>query len=599
MEDGKLKQADYQIFLYKTLFWLALAWGGFILSLAGFFYASIIWTGVILFAIFLNSQAIKHRVSFKLSKEMWIASLTVLAIVMIFSNFSTPTVFSGRDQGAISSAAIRLSQNHQFSFSTPASSEFFKLHEPGRAQNFPGFYYTSEGNLTSQFPLVYITWLALFYAIAGVNGFVIANALLLYIFLMSFYLTARLFLKTSSALPMMSMAATSFIFMWFSKYTLSENIALPLLWLSILSLLLFLKSQRKLHFCIFLFSTLLLCFARIEGYALLITSSIIVAANKDSRDHIKSNLFSYFILPAIFFIIVFIFNFLNDISFYRELAKAMLPSISAPKAAYLGNLKNTALPNLYMTKIFLNYGMLSFFVVGAIAIIKKFWCKDFYELVPFFVVSPTFIYLIDSNISSDQPWMLRRFMFSLLPVAIFYSGLLLGQLAEKNSDKIKDLTIKFTAWAAITIMLAMNLPGFIKYLSFSENKNLLSQVETLSSKFSPNDLILIDREVTGDGWTMISEPMSTIYGKNAVYFFNIQDLNKLDLSLFENVYLISPNHKVSHYQSSTIQERLSEVDEYTFNFPKLDSQQDNQIKKTDLPEKIQYTISGKIFKISK
>lgn len=599
MNNKNISSKDHHIFLLKTLLLLGFAWTGFTMALVGFFYASIAWALLIFGAIWLVRDTIKKEISIKPSRELTLASILFVAITFLFMFFSTPTVFTGRDQGSFAEAGIRLSQNHKLEFSTPTSSEFFKLHEPGRALNFPGFYYASDGNLITQFSLVYISWLALFFSAFGTVGLTIANGVAFFTFLISFYMLARLFLRASSTVPMVLFVCTSFVFMWFSKMTLSENMALPVAWLAITALMLFLKNPRTLSYAVFLLAMSLLCFTRIEGIAFFIVSFAVVFFNQNTRDFIKHHSMKRFFIPMILLAIFFLADMFTDIYFYKEIAKALFPSISLPKATYIGQADNNDLPRFYTLKIFYLYGLLGFFIVGAIGAFTNFWKREFYKLVPFFLVAPTFIYLFDTQISPDHPWMLRRFMFSLLPVAIFYSGLFLGQFFEEKSSDKKGYATKIMSAIVIVILLAMNMPAFSKYLTFSENKNLLSQTQALSSRFSSNDLVLIDQQVSGDGWAMISGPMNFLYGKNAVYFFNIQDLARMNLNDFDNVYLISPNSQTAFYLASTIGNRLTEVQDYNLTTTKLNIEPANPLKKILLPEKKEINISGKIFLIKK
>lgn len=599
MENEKLSPIDYQIFLYKSLFWLGLASSGFILALVGFFYAQIAWLLAFAFGIWLVYYIYKNSILFKISREMWIVSIVLFFVVVLFSLFSTPTVFSGRDQGAISEAAVRLAQNHTLEFSTPASQEFFKIYGPGRALNFPGFYYTKSGSLITQFPLIYIVWLASFYALFGMVGFIIANAILMYIFLLSFYLLSRMFLRTHASMLMTVFAVTSFIFMWFMKFTLSENMALPLLWLTILSLMLFLRGLRKMYYATFLLSVGLLFFTRIEGIAFLVISIGLIIIHKESRDYIKNNLSKRLFLPLGIFIIALISTLIKDINFYREIAKTLLPELTTPQAQYLGTMKNTVMPIFYTERIFLLYGMLGFFIVGAIGILIYIWKKEIYKLVPFFIVLPTFIYFINAYITMDHPWMIRRFMFSIMPLFIFYAGLFIGQVMQKDlPGKHKKIMFLIACFIA-TILITTNLFASLRYITFSENKGLLEQTKSLSEKFSANDLVLIDRETTADGWDMISGPMSFLYEKNAVYFLNNNDLAKLDLKRFDKVYLIAPDKQTPLYLNSTIGNRLTEKYNYSFAFSKLSVAQDNPLKTVSFPVKKDTLVSGKIFEISK
>lgn len=595
MNGNQLSIKDYQIYLYKVFVLLSLAWAGFGLAISGFFHAWIAWLVTSILGVAVLALAKKHRVILKISREMFLVCLFSIIISLIFAFLSSPTVFSGRDQGAISEAAIRLSQNHSFYFSTAGSEEFFKLHEKGRALNFPGFYYTEQGKLVTQFPLVYITWLALFFSFFGLKGLAIANAVLLSIFFISFYLLLRLFIKSSSAMPAVAFTLTSFVFMWFTKFTLSENMALPLLWISILSLMLFIQQQRKLFYIVLLLSSILLSFTRIEGYAFLLIVLIIVFSLSDTRNYIKEKFITRFLVPLTFFMTVFVINFLIDINFYKEMAKAMLPSIKLPQAQLLGNLKNTALPDFYIFKLFALYGMIGFFILALIAVLIYIFKRNFYKLIPLFVVAPTLMYLFDSNISPDHPWMLRRYMFSLFPLAIFYSSLLIGEwLESKNADAKK---MKMAAIFSTLLLVLLNWPAFSNFLNFKENEGLLTQVQDLSKRFNANDLILVDQKATSDGWSMITGPMSFLYGKNAVYFFNTQDLSKLDLSPFEKVYLISPNEQAPYYLSSTIGKRLIEDSTYSFEFKKLIVKRAEHLDKVEFPKKKDMRVEGKVFEI--
>ncbi|KKQ60568.1 MAG: hypothetical protein US82_C0032G0006 [Parcubacteria group bacterium GW2011_GWC1_38_22] len=288
-----------------------------------------------------------------------------------------------------------------------------------------------------------------------------------------------------------------------------------------------------------------------------------------------------------------------DVNFFREMAKALLPSVKMPQAQYLGNLKNAALPDFYTFKIFFIYGLLGFFILGGISIVIYIFKKQYYKLVPLIVILPTFLYLFDSNISPDHPWMLRRYMFSLMPLAIFYSGILIGDWLEKKPNEKNAGNYKIWALIISIALIIGNLPAFFNFLTFIDNKDLLKQTEKLSQRFSNKDLILVDQLATNDGWSMISGPMGSLYGKNAVYFFNTQDLNKLDMSNFDNVYLIIPDEQVNIYMSSVISKRLTPAGEYEFIFSKLDMDKDEPFKSIRFPEKERFIVKGKIFKISK
>ena len=50
----------------------------------------------------------------------------------------------------------------------------------------------------------------------------------------------------------------------------------------------------------------------------------------------------------------------------------------------------------------------------------------------------------------------------------------------------------------------------------------------------------MDHLAAGFGWSLISEPLSAIYNKQAVYFFNADDLKYIKKDNYKNIYLIAP-----------------------------------------------------------
>jgi hypothetical protein len=187
-----------QFFSLGGLFWVGFGWLALLLSLAGFFCASFL-TGYLILGILAGLYLILFNKS-NLHPSKHFLFIFVLAFLMIalWAYFSTPTIFSGRDQGTLSGAAVELVNNHQFSFSFPAVKEFFSLYGPGKALNFPGFNYTETGGLIPHFPLGFIAWLGAFYALFGLKGFVLANGVTFLIFVLSFYLLAKRYFKFGS-----------------------------------------------------------------------------------------------------------------------------------------------------------------------------------------------------------------------------------------------------------------------------------------------------------------------------------------------------------------------------------------------------------------
>lgn len=587
MDKFSLAINDHKILSVFGILLALFAWVLFFLSLSGYFY---VWV-IIFAAVFLTFAAAWYLITKKIiqniSKELPLVFIFSVLLAVFFSFFTSPTIFSGRDQGSISQAAIRLAQNHRLEFSTPASNTFFKIYGQGKALNFPGFYYDENGYLITQFPLVYISWLAGFYAIFGLNGFVVANIILLVLFLTSFYVLLRIFSKS----PTLSgffflLTATSFLVFWFFKFTLSENITLAFLWLAIAQTVLFLKSREKIFYYACLLAFGLLIFSRIEGFIFFFLGiASIFIFFKDggfsNKEHPKMIL-----VPIFLFLAVFSFNASKNFYFYKEIAKSLLKIPQKLEISASPSLLDSFFQRL---EIFWIYGLVGILILGIIWIIYLLKNKKYPELLPFFIVFPTFFYLIDSQISPDHPWMLRRFVFSVFPALAFYAFLLLNHLLKKK--KIFYLAI------LSLILIIFNIRPLYSYLLFSENETLLEQTKTLSNNFSDKDLILIDRLASGDNWAMISDPMSSLFHKNAVYFFNPNDLEKIDTGNFEKIYLIVPQKNMNFYTDSTIGSRIEYVKNYSIVTQQLDIS--NQDQNIFLPPGKAVRIEGTIFKIKK
>ena len=623
MTELKNNKNDILIFAVFSSVWIFLGWVAFLLSLGGFFYSWIVGGFFLFILAVVARQIFFKKISFKISREFAIISSAILIFVVLASFFATPTIFSGRDQGSISEAAVRLSQNHKLEFSTPASSEFFKIYGSGKALNFPGFHYTPEGQLTTQFPLVYISWLASFYSFFGLTGLIIANAVFLFIFLTSLYLLARNFVKEKFAYILLSLAATSFPVFWFFKFTLSENMALALLWISILWIYLFIKEQRLLRpstqnleksddpnkknilspnlreqendknfvggffYSSFLISAGLLVFTRIEGIFLLLSGFLTIFFLTRKNPFWRERKKFLIIYPAIFLAILLIMNFTKDFYFYKEIAKALF-HVEQDQAGTSSTLAGIFSPVISEFKVFFLYGIASSLLLGIFGVIWLWTKKQWEKMIPFFIVLPSLVYLVNPWISSDHPWMLRRFVFSIIPVFLFYSVLFLQDWTMEEKMKHR----KIVSWALIVIMIFSNFFIFFRYFTFSENKGLLQETQKISENFSQNDLVLVDRSAAGDGWTMITGPMNFLYNINTVYLFNPKDVEKIDRSRFEKIYLIASNQNIQFFVQSLGKENLISAKDYSIKNEKLSNFGD-----FFLPEKENYEIKGKIFEV--
>jgi hypothetical protein len=179
--------------------------------------------------------------------------------------------------------------------------------------------------------------------------------------------------------------------------------------------------------------------------------------------------------------------------------------------------------------------------------------KNIFYIVPYLILLPAFVYIINPSITLDHPWFLRRYLFAVIPVSILYTTIFLEDFCRK----------KIYFYILSLFLLLTNLMISFPFLIVQENKNLLPQIEKLSANFQKNDLILIDRSATSDPWSMMAGPMNLLFEKQAVYIFNPDDLKKIDLNKIENVYLIVPDFNIDFWKKGWLNDRLIFVKNYT------------------------------------
>lgn len=584
----------YQLFTIFVLFWIGLGWLGLALSLLGIFYNAILASYIFIGGILLVYLISFNKAKIEINHRFFLVFLLSLLSVFIFSLYTVPSIFSGRDQGALSEAAIQLSQNHKLTFSFDAEKEFFKIYGPGQALNFPGFNYTQKGELSTQFPLGYISWLAIFYSIFGLNGFVVANSIAFIIFIFSFYLVARYYLRSSSAIMAILLIITSFVFSWFFKFTLSENIALMLTWFGIYEFVMFTKNRHRFYLLASLFSFAMLVFTRVEALGFLtVIIAILLIRYKDWKYLVFVVVGKKILLLLGGFTLLYAFNLAIDTQSYMSMLKGIL----SPFIALGSGLKDYSSAGsvsffatfFYVIKVLFSYAIFNFILFGIVGFIYLWKHKRFEILIPFLIVLPSFVYLIHPSISTDHPWMLRRFVFSVIPVSILYSVWFLDWFFTKRTY----------FYIFTSLMLAANLIVFMPYLAISPNKNLLPQIKTISDNFNSSDLILVDRDATGDGWSMMTGPLNFLYGKQAVYFFNPKDLNKINLKRFDSVYFIIPNDKIDFYKKGGIFARLTPIKNYNIETEMLSiktgAKQEVYGAPIMLPEPTNVSVYGKIY----
>ena len=535
-----------------------------ILTLFGWMHTTAI--AIVLFPLFFGIAGGIIQLSHQ--KDWWrtgvITGLLLIGIVHLSGE--VPSVFSGRDQGSIALAAWELAQNGHLGFSAPVIESFFDIYGHGTALNFPGFAYTESGALLTQFPLGYIAWLAGFVGWLGLSGFHIANALLFILAGWAFFeITTRLF-RLSLALIGTLLFSTSFLPIWMLHFTLSEHLALLLFLLLCLGIMNFLREHSFRNYFFVLLTAALFVFTRIEVFILFpLTLCIIFLAPATRTWILRQSKLQTLILPGVLLGFIFLRDFFINLPFYTVMAKVIIKewhvftilTAGAPSGQSAYQPEN-------LISIFSHYSLGSIFLLGAIGILLAFWKRHRVALIVFALALPTFIYLLDANITPDHPWMLRRFYFTLWPT--FLIGLLLvWHFLEERYAKLKTRTGILTLTLALLLLHAG--PASTAW-QLDEYSSLYTTTLALADRITGRDLLLVDRLASGSPYHLVAGPLHSILGKQAVYFFNHEDLQRLDLKSYERVFFLGSQaakkdlEEKSHFQ-------FEEREPVTFILPRI------------------------------
>ena len=584
-----MKNLKLNLFEISSIFWIAVNGAVLLFSLFGIFnlYSTLlIVSGLIALPIILYKKK-KLKIE-KLSNSFKFLVLLVLGVGISLSFFTTPTIFGGRDEGSYSNSAIMMVNDNQRSHDSKLIENFFNIYGESKALNFPGFQYNSKEHLESQFLPGYPSWLAIWYQSFGLNGLKFANLFPFLTLILSFYLLivktlplikdpepkVCLVCKDKNCWARLNQAEQ---FGWlgaillmtfmplavFYKFTLSELYFASLAWFSTYLLIRYLENRLLRNFKLIFIPLFLMLFVRIEAAAIIFTF-LIIMIGKDFN-HLKQARFQFFFaLSGIILLLViwlepnFFINAAKGISEISGLNTNAIPE--ARETTLFGKIFPDDWKNFYAFKIWFNYNLVPFFIMTGVFLFfffksvlknKKFGNKKARVIIPFLLFSPTFIYLIDANISLDHPWMLRRWLFTIIPISFFYSTFFLFYLRQKNQVLFR-LIFTFLIIANLTLFTTPSegVQGHqTNFFTFSQNKKLLKQVQELSELFKKDDLILISQKTSGSGWSSVAEPMRNIFNRQAVYFFNAKDYAELDHNDFKNIYLITSEEEEFLYEN--------------------------------------------------
>ncbi len=579
-------------FVAASLGFLLFGWFCYFLAIEGIFYRPMIAFGALVFSVGIARAA--WLWSKTVSRTAIVAILASVALASLVGYLTEPTVFSGRDQGSISTAAIELANHRNTAFSTKASDAFFGIYGAGQALDFPGFFYRTDGRLTTQFPLGSIAWLGGFFSLFGLAGLNVANGILLALSLLSIFFLIRYFQGDAFAFLGLGLAGTSFLPTWFAKFTLSENLALFLFVFLSLNLVLFIRDGYRIAFMNVILASGLLALTRIEGLVILGIALAFLYRSGNGKLLARENPLRFRTFPLASLAIILLINLSVSLPFYRTIGKALMKNLSSlgPVGSSAGHAG--ALVSLWGD--FFSYGLAPIFILGFLGVLFLAREKKWLALIPLALASPTFLYLVDPAITLDHPWMLRRFLPTIWPTLLITGILGLAVVFRSEGKPLRQLAIekKILLFATVVVLFLSQAPAFSKYLLFAEDRGLAGQIATIAASVGGSDLLLVDRMSTGDPYAMPTGPLAALSGKSTAYFFNAADYTKLPTGSFDHIYLLAPSDTENAWASS-LGHGLTPVKPVLFTASTLETLPAHE---TRLPELIRTTQASTLYEIT-
>ena len=408
-----------------------------------------------------------------------IAVLMVIFIICLILAVFPHDSFGGRDEGTYAGLATILSKHHSISV-------------PSYLYKAPLLYESPEQKFSFTTP-VHIVWLAVQKLIFGTGWMLRSNVVLVFLGLCSLFLTSSLITRKSLALTTVLLLTTSMPFLWFSRETMTENMAFYLLWFLVLSLFLFVKT-RKYYFLASLFiSSWLLAFTRNEGLFMQIPILIVLVSLLSIKKVIPRKQIFFISLIYIFLIVAsfIVNNMLLPITENQNIvniATHLDNNLGDSTFVRLGD-KISLFTFQMVSKQNLSLALYSCILTILSVMISK--QKDVKDRILYIgllcIISVEFLKLVNPSATLEQPWMYRRYLYALLPFGYLSFSILLNRLVKR-----KVLLLIISCVLVINIMISA------KIITHKNNWQITEKIELLTRDITKKDIIIIDGQILGN-----------------------------------------------------------------------------------------------------
>ena len=548
----KNKSIDFeQIFIILTLFgFILFSWYVLTLTIFSIFYKYLIVAGIVSLVYILRLIFKNYNTFIKPSNIDIIATIFIVIFALFIGIFAHDTFYGGRDPGIYSTYSIYLANNHALEIISPINDLIPEFLSPGT------YKFVGNSKLISQFHFGYVAWLATNYSLLGLIGIKFANFIPICVSLTSIYLIGKKIKNEYVGFSAILLFAMTFPMVWFSRQTVTEIYSMAILWFGILCVLNINHRNRNLYVVGTILSIGLLPFVRIEGiiffsFLLVYLFTSHISKNESWRLNrhyliviiLLTTLILYYYIQVQPRYLHIIYDVINHFSPNIQTSSAVLNSIEVNPSAirfhftdfiYMALSEyNLQIPIIFIPLIFLK---------SIINITKE---SKTILLVLFFML-PGYIYLIVPFITLDQPWFLRRYLITVLPSAYLFFAILLYGISKKKHMFI----------TAVSIVFLLNVSTTSPIMFFSENDGMVDIVKDISNNVSKNDLILVERYVTGS--YKMADPLFFVFERPALWWDETSIINlkqNISIEKFDDIYILT-NDRVNlsnHFNSDELE----------------------------------------------
>lgn len=500
--------------------WLAL-----ILMTAQIFFKPLIMAGLALITLLTYFHLASYQSIQKPTKKKLAVFLFIVFFAVFIAAFAHESFLCGRDEGEYANWAYYLSQQGTYRLKDAQTPRelLTALVRPGITQ--------------PDFDFGYIAWLALHGAFWGIEGIKIGNFLPLIVGLLSLYFIGKKIGSERVGIFTILMLSTSFVLIWYSRQTMAETYSLALIWLGILS---FLKAyqENKSNFLIFSFLSLgLFLFTRPEGIWIFTMLLAATAFFYLSREKISKK--PLFVLPVIL-LLFFSYSVLIQPTYFKAIPLGLKTFIGAPikrivslvtktyKAPLEEEIGYVAMNSaLYILNVLGTYNMLLPLLLASAVILKAVFKregKNFLILIIGSLIAPTFVFLFRLTLFQDQPWMLRRYLYTILP----FSYLLTAVFLQKFAGRFKCMLL--------FLLLSVNLLISAPILTFAQFDGIVSgQIKEIAEVLPDEAVILCESSALG-----FRAPLRFVFGKKTIFTYASEVNHFLNEAASQPVYIVAP-----------------------------------------------------------